>query len=80
MAPKQPPLSFRVECSACHGMEIWTLGRIARLLTAAGQLPAASTSDVELIAEQFIAYHKHILCPACNKTGVLTVRRVVSEL
>ena len=76
MIYKQSPLSFRVECTGCHGMETWTLGRISRLLTTAGRLPLTSASDIEFIAEQFIAYHKHIACPGCNKTNVLIVRRI----
>jgi len=60
-------------------MEIWTLGRISRLLTAIGSLPPERTSDIEFIAEQFIARHKHIPCSGCGKKGVLKVLRIVPE-
>ena len=76
----QPPLSFTVRCSACYGAETWTLGRISRALTTIGKLPPESTSDIEFIAEQFTANSKHILCPNCDKKGVLKVRRVVAEI
>jgi len=60
-------------------MEIWTLGHISRLLIDAGKLPPSSTTDIEFIAEQFIAYQKHILCPDCNRTDVLIVQRIMPE-
>ena len=81
MIHTKSPLSFKVECKACYGMEIWSLGRIAGILTANGQLPPTHytdvETDVEFVAEQFIAHHKKIYCPGCNKLGVLTVRRIV---
>ena len=42
-------------------MAIWTLGHISRLLIAAGQLSPSSVTDVEYVAAQFIAYHKHLI-------------------
>ena len=80
MTAKQSVLTFRVACKACYGEETWTLGRIARLLTEAEQLPSASVTDIEFIAEQFIAFHKHILCPGCGLTGVLTVQRIMQNV
>ena len=79
MTHEQSPLSFKVRCTACYGMEIWTLGHISRLLIDAGKLPPSSTTDIEFIAEQFIAYQKHILCPDCNRTDVLIVQRIMPE-
>jgi len=60
-------------------MAIWTLGHISRLLIAAGQLSPSSATDIEYVAAQFIAYHKHLLCPDCNKKDVLIVQRIVPE-
>jgi hypothetical protein len=79
MTPTQSPLSFRVWCSACYGVEIWRLERIVHVLNVAGKLSSPNESDIELVAEQFIAYSKHILCPGCGKTGTVTVNRVVPE-
>jgi len=73
---EQSLLSFKVWCSACYGTEIWRLGRITRLLTAAGILPPSSESDIEWIAEQFTVHCKEITCPDCGKKGTLTVRRI----
>jgi hypothetical protein len=80
MIDKHSPLSFKVECAACYGMSIWTLGHISRLLTAIGKLPPERKSDIEFIAEQFIVHCKRILCPDCNKTDVLMVQRIVPEV
>jgi len=76
MTDQHSPLSFNIRCTACYGTEVWTLRHISRLLIAAGKLPPTSTTDIELIAEQFIAHHKKILCPHCNRINVLIVQRV----
>jgi ribosomal protein S27E len=80
MINKQSPLSFKVECAACYGMSIWTLGHIARLLTEINKLPPERKSDIEFVAEQFSAHCKRIRCPDCNKLDVLRVQRVVPEV
>jgi len=72
------PLAFNVRCTVCYGTEVWKLGRITRLLTAAGELPPEFASDIEFIAEQFTAHCKQLVCPGCNKTGVLTAQRADS--
>jgi hypothetical protein len=72
---KQSPLSFRVQCSACFGAEVWRFERIARLLKEVGKMPP-SESEIELIAREFIAHSKNILCPGCGKTGFITVQRI----
>ena len=74
--PKPPSLTFKVLCSACYGEEIWRLNRIVRTLTAAGELTPADEANIEYIAEQFIAYSKHMVCVGCGKTGLITVFRV----
>jgi len=71
------PLAFNVQCTACYGAEVWKLGRITRLLTAAGKLPPGFESNIEFIAEQFMAHCKQIVCPSCEKKGVLTAQRIV---
>jgi len=77
---KQSPLLFRVQCTACSGTEEWKLERIVRLLTLAGKMPPSlSKTDVEQIAELFIAHRGLILCPACGKTGVLSVQRLYQD-
>jgi len=79
MIDKHSPLSFKVMCTACYGTEIWTLGRITRLLTDLGKLPPEFKSDTEFIAKQFIAHRGRIHCAGCNKVGVLNVQRIVPE-
>jgi len=69
-------LVFKVLCSACYGEEIWQLNRITRTLTAADKLPPGSESDIEFVAEQFIAHSKQMICAGCGKTGLITVFRV----
>jgi len=76
---EQSPLAFNVQCTACYGTEVWKLGRITRLLKTAGKLPPEFESDIEFIAEQFTAHCKELVCPGCEKKGVLTVQRIVSE-
>ena len=73
---KQSALVFKVLCSACYGEEIWQLNRITRTLKAADELPPGSESDIEFIAEKFIAHSKQMLCAGCGKTGLITVFRV----
>lgn len=75
------PLSFKVQCTACYGIEIWKLERIVRVLS---EIPAAGVPvklppdfDIEHIAEQFIAHSKRISCPGCGKTGTLDVYRIL---
>ena len=73
-----PHLSFTVRCSACYGAEVWQFERITRTLVTAGILPSAFEPDIEAIAELFIAHSKQLYCPGCNKTGLITVHRIVS--
>ena len=77
--PEIPSLAFRVQCAACYGTEIWKLGRIVRVLTAAGKLPPEFESDIELIAEQFTDHCKQLVCPSCDKKNVLTAQRVIFD-
>jgi hypothetical protein len=72
----QSPLAFKVLCSACYGTAVWQLNRIGRTLTAAGELPPGSETDIEFVAEQFIAHCKQMSCVGCGKTGLITVFRV----
>jgi hypothetical protein len=77
---KSSPLSFRVQCSACYGIEVWRLERITRVLNEAGKLPPPPhESEIELIAQEFILYSKKLHCPGCGKVGAITVQRVVPE-
>ena len=71
-----PKLSFTVRCGACFGTETWTYGKISRTLIAAGKLAPEDAQNIERIAELFIANQKVLTCPECNKTNVLTVRRL----
>ena len=72
-----PSLVFKVHCSACYGEELWRLNRIIRTLTAAGELTPEDESDIEFVAERFIAYSKRMVCVGCGKTGLISVFRVV---
>jgi len=73
---EQLPLSFRVQCTACYGTEVWHFGRILRSLIAAGIPLSPDESDIEFVAEQFVAYSKQICCPACEKIGMIAVHRI----
>ena len=78
-------LFFNVQCAACYGSETWRLERIIRTLNelaahgAPVNLPSSSESDVEIVAEQFIAHHKQIVCPGCGRKGMLAVKRIVQQ-
>ena len=72
----QSPLAFKVLCSACYGTEIWQLNRIVRTLTIAGELLSENESDIEFIAQRFVAHSKQMLCSGCGKSGLITVFRI----
>ncbi len=66
---------FDVRCADCGYCELWGLERAIRTLTAAGKLSPLSDFNGELFAELFRIHAKCVVCPNCEKTGVLhTIR------